>query len=115
LDKVSLSEFVKSLPNGLDTQLDSRTVPLSGGQKQRLHIARELFFKSNVLFFDEPTSALDRQNVNRFSSLLRELRGASTCIIVTHDTHVAKHADSIFSLEGGILQHLESLETKHDV
>ena len=115
LDKVSLSEFIKSLPNGLDTQLDSRTFPLSGGQKQRLHIARELFFKSNVLFFDEPTSALDRQNVNRFSSLLRELRGASTCIIVTHDIDVAKHADSIFSLEGGILQRLESLETKHDV
>ena len=115
LEKVSLSEFIKSLPGRLDTHLDSRTISLSGGQKQRLHIARELFLKSNVLLFDEPTSALDQKNVKGFSSLLSELSGASTCIVVTHDPQITKHADSTLSLEGGILQPIGSLEITHDV
>lgn len=103
LEKVSLAQFVGTLPDGLDTILNPSEIALSGGQRQRLHLARELYCSSNVLLFDEPTSALDRQNVDNFSELINGLRGMATCIVVTHDSQVARHADLRVNLEGGVL------------
>lgn len=58
-DDTGLTEWYKSLPNGLDTIVGERGLKLSAGQKQRLNIIRGILIDKAVYFFDEPTSNLD--------------------------------------------------------
>ena len=58
-DDAGLTEWYKSLPNGLDTIVGERGLKLSAGQKQRLNIIRGILIDKAVYFFDEPTSNLD--------------------------------------------------------
>lgn len=76
-------QFIKDLPEGLETVIGERGIGLSEGQLQRLAIARSLLSKSPVMLLDEATSALDEDTELRFLSNLKELHD-KTCIIVSH-------------------------------
>lgn len=78
-----LDEFVRQLPNGLDTPIGEHGVGLSEGQNQRLAIARALLSGAPILLMDEPTSALDAQTEKRVLEQLRALPGR-TIILVSH-------------------------------
>ena len=87
LHQVQLTDWLNSLPQGLDTPLGEWGNRLSGGQKQRIGIARALYKEAEVLFFDEATSALDSQTeyeVNRALQRLSETHRELTLIIIAH-------------------------------
>jgi ATP-binding cassette, subfamily C, bacterial len=78
------ADFVRHLPQGLETWVGERGVRLSGGEKQRLALARALLRQPQLLILDEATSALDREHQQVILEALRTLHGQMTVLIVTH-------------------------------
>ena len=96
-----LDEFIKSLPDGLDTQVGDRGTRLSGGQRQRLGIARSLVTRPKLLILDEATSSLDGLTESEISESLRKLKGDVTLIVIAHRLSTVVDADRIYFLESG--------------
>jgi ATP-binding cassette subfamily B protein len=94
-------EFIEALPKGFDTVLGERGVTLSGGQRQRLAIARAALRKSPILILDEPTTGLDEENERAVLEALERLAQGRTTFIISHDLHLAAHADLVLYLENG--------------
>ena len=89
---------------GLLDKKDNYPSQLSGGQKQRTAIARALMLKPDILCFDEPTSALDPKLTEEIVSIINQMKGEQTIIIVTHDMDVMRDtADRTAVMDGGIL------------
>ena len=98
-----LGEFVRSLPEGLETVMGERGVRVSGGQRQRVSIARALYRRPAVLAFDEGTSALDNRTEADLIRALDALRGERTMIIVAHRLTTVRSCDRIVVIEGGLI------------
>ena len=101
LDEAALGDFVRGLPQGLDSQIGERGMRLSGGQRQRIGIARVLYRNSEVLFFDEATSALDNETEETIMESINGLKGKKTMIIVAHRTTTIESCDHIYRVENG--------------
>ena len=97
----SLSEFVDSLPEGLDTLVGEHGVRTSGGQRQRLGIARALYHSPLVLVLDEATSALDNRTEREISDTIAGLSGDKTVLIIAHRLTTVRHCDQIVFLKQG--------------
>ena len=91
-------EFVKELPNGIDTYIGERGVKLSGGQKQRLSIARVFLKDPRILILDEATSALDNESELIVSASLKDLSKGRTTITIAHRLTTVQDADRILVL-----------------
>ena len=77
---------------------------LSGGQQQRVAIARALVNRPPILLADEPTGALDSKTGEEILALFKQLRDdGHTVILITHDAHVAAHADRVYEMHDGEL------------
>ena len=96
-----LSEFIESLPQGLDTQVGERGTKLSGGQRQRLGIARAMFTKPKLLVLDEATSALDGQTESDISSSILKLKGNTTVVMIAHRLSTVRFADAVVYIDEG--------------
>jgi ABC-type multidrug transport system fused ATPase/permease subunit len=96
-----LSEFIESLPQGLDTQVGERGTKLSGGQRQRLGIARAMFTKPKLLVLDEATSALDGQTESDISSSILKLKGNTTVVMIAHRLSTVRFADAVVYIDQG--------------
>lgn len=96
-----LSDFIESLPQGLDTQVGERGAKLSGGQRQRLGIARAIFTKPKLLVLDEATSALDGQTESDISSSILELKGNTTVVMIAHRLSTVRFADAVVYMDKG--------------
>ena len=101
LEKANLSDFVRSLPDGLDTQVGEHGTRLSGGQKQRLSIARVFLKNPPILVFDEATSSLDTESETLISSAFNTLSKGRTSIIIAHRLSTVIDSDMIFVLDKG--------------
>lgn len=101
LKDASLDEFVRSLPEQLDTQIGERGVRLSGGQRQRIGIARALYKNPQVLIFDEATSALDHTTESTIMEAIHGLKGTKTMIIIAHRLTTIEACDRIYRIEDG--------------
>jgi ATP-binding cassette subfamily C protein len=84
LDSAAAADFVRRLPQGLETWVGERGVRLSGGEKQRLALARALLRQPQLLILDEATSALDREHQQVILEALKTLHGQMTVLTVTH-------------------------------
>lgn len=97
----NLYDYIKSLPQGLDTKIAENGVKMSGGQKQRLAIARALIKNTRVIIFDESTSSLDNASQAEITKAIKKLSGKHTIIIVAHRLSTIKDVDKIYFLEKG--------------
>jgi len=104
LEQASLSDFVASLPAGLQTPIGERGSRLSGGQRQRIGIARALYKRAEVLVLDEATSALDNETEREVSEAISKLSHTSiTIFIIAHRLTTLQDCDRIFELKNGKL------------
>jgi subfamily B ATP-binding cassette protein MsbA len=101
IESASLTEFVSSLPNGLDTPVGEAGSRLSGGQKQRISIARALLKDAPILILDEATSALDAENEHRIKMALARLMKGRTTFIVAHRLSTIEYATKIVAMRAG--------------
>ena len=100
-----LTEWIKSLPDGLDTNVGERAGQVSGGQAQRIQIARALCKNAPVILLDEPASALDQDTGDLVLKALKRLMEGKTVIHVTHHPETLDSSYIIYRLKGGKLIH----------
>ncbi|MBQ7972895.1 MAG: ABC transporter ATP-binding protein [Lachnospiraceae bacterium] len=101
LKEAQLDEFVKSLPEGLDTGIGERGIRLSGGQRQRIGIARALYEDPEVLVLDEATSALDNDTEKAIMESINRLHGNKTLVIIAHRLQTIEKCDAVYRIENG--------------
>ncbi len=101
LKEAQLDEFVRGLPEGLDTGIGERGIRLSGGQRQRIGIARALFEDPEVLVLDEATSALDNETEAAIMDSINRLHGCKTLIIIAHRLQTIEKCDMVYRVENG--------------
>lgn len=102
IEAASLSKFIDTLPNGVNTRIGECGALLSGGQRQRIGIARALYKGAEVLFFDEATSSLDsvtEQSINEAIESLAQADSSLTIVVIAHRDSSLSYCDRIITLE----------------
>lgn len=94
-------EFVRRLPQGLDTVIGDRGIRLSGGERQRIVLARAILKRPAILVLDEATSALDSENEQLVQEALARLKGRMTIIVIAHRLSTIRNADQVIVMEQG--------------
>lgn len=96
-----IDDFVRTLPNGLDTLIGENGMRLSGGQRQRIGIARALFRDPPMLVLDEATAALDSATEAEVMEAVTHLHGTKTILIVAHRHSTLRNCDLVIKLDEG--------------
>jgi ATP-binding cassette subfamily B protein len=94
-------DFLRALPDGLDTYMGEGGARLSGGQRQRIAIARALLRDAPLLLLDEATSALDAESERLVQDALDRLMEQRTTIVIAHRLATVRAADRIVVMDGG--------------
>jgi len=109
-------EFVKDLPQGIDTNIGDSGGKLSGGQKQRLSIARAVLKNPPIMILDEATSALDTESERLVQDALENMMKNRTSIVIAHRLSTIQNADAIIVMQKGEIveqgKHQELLDKK---
>lgn len=101
LKEAQLDDFVRSLPEGLDSSVGERGIRVSGGQRQRLSIARALYEDPEVLIMDEATAALDNDTEKAIMDSINRLHGNKTLIIIAHRLQTIEKCDAVYRIGEG--------------
>ena len=96
-------EFIRELPQGMETPVGENGAHLSGGQRQRIAIARALLKNAPILILDEATSALDTQSERKVQQALDTLRQGRTAFVIAHRLSTIENADRIVVLDRGCI------------
>jgi len=96
-------EFLRDLPQGLDTYLGDNGARLSGGQRQRIAIARAMLRNAPILLLDEATSALDSRSEALVQQAIERLMQGRTTIVIAHRLSTVRSADRIVVLDQGAI------------
>ncbi len=98
-ERAHAMEFIKKLPDGLDTRLGDKGSKLSGGQRQRIALARAFLKDAPILILDEATSALDTESERAIQLALDEVRQDRTCLIIAHRLSTIEKADRVIVMD----------------
>lgn len=101
LEEAALNDFVRSLPEGLNTGIGERGIRISGGQRQRISIARALYEDPEVLVLDEATSALDNDTEAAIMDSINRLHGKKTLVIIAHRLQTIEKCDMVYRVADG--------------
>nr|MCR4804626.1 ABC transporter ATP-binding protein/permease [Clostridia bacterium] len=101
LEEVSLADWVRSQPQGLDADVGDAGAKLSGGQRQKIGIARALLKKAEYIIFDEATSSVDEKSEKEIWKCIAGLAKTRTLLIISHRLSTIRGADRIYVLEEG--------------
>ncbi len=96
-----IGDFIKSLPDGFNSEVGERGLKLSGGEKQRVAIARTLLKAPPIMILDEATSALDTQTEREIQHSLDMVSRGRTTLVIAHRLSTVVNADEIIVLKGG--------------
>ncbi len=111
LKQAQIYDFVKSLPEGINTVIGERGVRFSGGQQQRIAIARALYHNPQILVMDEATSALDNETEAAVMEAVESLQGKITMIIVAHRLTTVKKCDQVYEIKNKVATVKEELKS----
>ena len=100
-EAAELAEFIRSLPDGMETRVGERGLKLSGGERQRVGIARALLADPCILILDEATSALDSRTEAAIQKTLRKAKAGRTTLVVAHRLSTIADAEQILVLKAG--------------
>lgn len=101
LEEAALDDFVRSLPEGLETGIGERGIRISGGQRQRISIARALYEDPELLVLDEATSALDNDTEAAIMDSINRLHGKKTLVIIAHRLQTIEKCDMVYRVTDG--------------
>ena len=101
VESAQLSNFLRNLPEGLETNIAEHGARLSGGQRQRVGIARALYHNPEVLVMDEATSALDNITEQQVTKAIEALIGERTIIMIAHRLTTVMNCDRLYLMENG--------------
>lgn len=104
------AEFVRGLPNGVDTLIGEEGMSLSGGQRQRVALARAIASRPRVLVLDDPLSALDVRTEERVTERLRSVLAGTTTLVVAHRPSTVALADRVALVDDGVIAELGTHE-----
>lgn len=113
VDKAKIADFIRTLPNGLNTYIGEITSSVSGGQAQRIALARLYYRKPKIIILDEPTAFIDMAGKTLFHDLITDMKQYSTIIIVTHDSNIIGCADHIINLDNTISEDTSNDEEQY--
>lgn len=115
-DALGAGEFIRTLPDGFDTQMIERAGNLSVGQKQLISFCRALAYDPDILILDEATSSIDTETEQLINASLDTLMSNRTSIVIAHRLSTIQKADQIIVLHQGIIRemgtHQELLKLK---
>ncbi|MBL4789899.1 MAG: ABC transporter ATP-binding protein/permease [Kordiimonadaceae bacterium] len=100
-DLAQITNFIKDLPKGFDTDVGERGLKLSGGEKQRVAIARTILKNPAILLLDEATSALDSHTEQGIQAALEKVSENRTTIVIAHRLSTIIDADEILVMDAG--------------
>lgn len=100
-EAAELADFIRALPEGMQTRVGERGLKLSGGERQRVGLARALLADPSVLILDEATSALDSRTEAAIQKTLRRARSGRTTLVVAHRLSTIADADQILVIKAG--------------
>lgn len=103
IEMAHLSDFVASLPDGLETKVGERGLKLSGGEKQRVAIARTILKNPQVLVFDEATSSLDSHSEQAILKAINEVAKNRTSLVIAHRLSTIVDSDHIMVMAHGVI------------
>lgn len=100
LEQAQLADFVRTMPDGLNTIVGDRGIRLSGGQRQRIGIARAMYENPPILILDEATSSLDQDTESAVMEAVMGFKGNKTMLIVAHRLSTIEHCDVVYRVDG---------------
>lgn len=110
-EDASLTGWIKTLPDGLDTNVGERGNQVSGGQAQRIQIARALCKNAPIILLDEPVSALDKDTGDAVLNALNRLTEGRTVIHITHHQETLGRSDTVYRMKNSTMQNVNWGET----
>lgn len=109
IEKAQLTNFLKKLPNGLDTKVGERGLSLSGGERQRIGLARALYRDTEIMIFDESTNSLDISTEDKVIKEILKLRKNKTILMIAHRLSTLEKCDYFLKVENKSITKSSSL------
>jgi len=113
LATAAAEQFVRGLPEGVDTVVGDRGARLSGGERQRIALARALLRQPALLVLDEATNSLDAGNETLILDALVQLHGQVTMLVIAHQPSTIRHADQVITVDHGRIVATRRRELEH--